>query len=203
MIWESGPWKMQLVRDAGRIRRLAKTRLNPDAENEREYVKIERLIFLTAYSMRKLWEANKLSTSWNDQKLQCSKYPIKGNIPDSLNWHHIGRHYDLNAGRRDFIRPEEFCDRIIHSFIFQLVETEQGVPDSIYFASDRMRKQGVWLIRLDTVADLVLRTGLEYPSEGHFVRGVDGQWITWAGHGKPPESWVGNKDRKNLRGPKE
>ena len=144
MIWESGPWKMQLVRDAGRIRRLAKTRLNPDAENEREYVKIERLIFLTAYSMRKLWEANKLSTSWNDQKLQCSKYPIKGNIPDSLNWHHIGRHYDLNAGRRDFIRPEEFCDRIIHSFIFQLVETEQGVPDSIYFASDRMRKQGVW-----------------------------------------------------------
>jgi hypothetical protein len=196
MIWESAPWKEQLVRDAGRIKRLARTKLSPDEENELAYVKLERLIFVTAYSMRKLWEAKKLSNSWNDQKLQCSKYPIKGKIPDSLNWHQIERHYDLDAGRPDSIRPEEFCDRIIHSFIFLLQETEEGVPYSVYFASDRTRKQGVWLIRLDDVADLVLRTGRDYPSEGHFVRGSDGQWITWAGHGQPPEGWVGNKARK-------
>jgi hypothetical protein len=196
MIWESAPWKQQLVRDAGQIRHLAKAKLSPEEENEREYVRIERLIFVTAYSMRKLWESKKLSTNWNDQKLQCSKYPLKGNIPDTLNWHQIDRHYNLAARQRVSIRPEEFCDRIIHSFIFLIQLTDEGVPESIYFASDQTRKQGVWLVRLNDVADLILKTGRDYPSEGHFVRGADGQWITWAGHGKPPESWVENKARK-------
>jgi hypothetical protein len=99
MIWESAPWKQQLVRDVGRIRRLAKTKLCPEEDNEREYLRIERLVFVTAYSMRKLWESNKLSTNWNDQKLSCIKYPIKGDVPDRLNWHKIDRHYDLGLGQ--------------------------------------------------------------------------------------------------------
>jgi hypothetical protein len=74
--------------------------------------------------------------------------------------------------------------------------TDQGVPESIFFASDRMRKQAVWLVRLVDVANLVLRTGRDYPSAGHFVRAADGQWITWAGRGAPPEGWTGNKARK-------
>lgn len=196
MIWESAPWKQQLVRDAGQIRRFTTAKHDPEAKDEREYVKIERLIFVTAYSMRKLWESNKLSTSWNDQKLQCTKYPLMGDIPDRLNWHQIDRHYDLNAGHPAPIRPEEYCDRMIHSFIFLVSLSGKDIPDSIYFTSDRMRKQGIWLARLEDVADLVLRTGRDYPSEGHFVRGSDGQWISWAGHGKPPEGWIGNKIRR-------
>jgi hypothetical protein len=143
--------------------------------------------------MRKLWESKKLSTSWNDQKLRCLRYPIIDEIPDTLNWHQIDRHYDLSAGRSVFIRPEEFCDRIIHSFIFLPELTAEDTLASVYFASDRMRKQGVWLIRLDDVANLLLTTGRDYPSEGHFVRDEDGQWITWTGHGKPPEGWIRRK----------
>jgi hypothetical protein len=196
MIWESAPWKQKLLRDAGRIRRLAKAKFAPEEENNREYVRIERLIFITAYSMRKLWESNKLSTNWNDQKLPCVKYPIKGDVPDRFNWHEIDRHYDLNAEQAVSIRPEEFCDRIIHSFIFLLQLAENDTPSCIYFASDRTRKKSVWRTNLNAVADLVQRTGHDYPNSSHFVRGADGQWIIWSGDEKPPKDWTGNKALK-------
>jgi hypothetical protein len=120
MIWESGPWKQQLLRDAGKLRKLAQAKLNVD-ECERELVQFERLAFMTAYSMRKLWESRKLSTSWNAARLPCVRFPLKGETPDRLNWHHLDRHYDLSKGTRVSLKPEEYCDRMIHSFVFSPV----------------------------------------------------------------------------------
>lgn len=193
MIWESAPWKEQLVRDAARLRRIGKKRIDDDA-GEKEFFQLERLVFLAAYTMRKLWEADKLSSNWNHQRLDCLRFPIKGDdIPDKLNWHHLDRHYDLEVSSEVRIKPEEFCDRIIHSFAFiPLIGDEEKIA-AFYFTSDTMRRHAVWLIALEAVADLMTSTGKDYPSSGHWVRRADGQLDTWSGHGEPPPGWTKSK----------
>jgi hypothetical protein len=133
MIWESGPWKQQLVRDAARLRRLGNSRLDADG-GDKEVFQLERQVFIAAYTMRKLSEAGKLSSNWDHQRLACLRFPIKGkDIPDRLNWHHIDRHYDLNASLNVKMNPKEFCDRIIHSFVFVPCIGSEETIKSFYF----------------------------------------------------------------------
>jgi hypothetical protein len=195
MIWESAPWKEQLVRDAARLRRLGRTELD-DEDSERAFFTLERLVFLATYSMRKLWESGKLSSDWNHQRLACQRFPIKGRIPDTMNWHHIDRHYDMNKSTDVKMKPEEFWDRIIHSFIFVPVIGDDKAISSFFFSSDTMRRHAIWLMHLGTVADLMKITGKDFPSSMRQIRGEDGQWITWSGHGDPPESWTKIAERK-------
>jgi hypothetical protein len=189
MIWESAPWKEQLLRDAGKLRKLAQTKLNVD-DCERELVQLERLVFMTAYSMRKLWESGKLSNNWNAARLPCVRFPLKGRVPDRLDWHYLDRHYDLNSESEVGLRPEEYCDRMIHSFVFSPIIDDNECINSFYFTSDRMRKHALWMVAVDDICGLVRRTGKDYPSSGHYVRDSGGQWITWSGHGDPPVGWT-------------
>jgi hypothetical protein len=189
MIWESGPWKQQLLRDAGKLRKLAQAKLNLD-ECERELVQFERLAFMTAYSMRKLWESGKLSMSWNAARLPCVRFPLKGEIPDRLNWHRLDRHYDLSKGTRVSLKPEEYCDRMIHSFVFSPVVDDNKSISSFYFTSDRMRKHALWMVAIGDICRLIQMTGKDYPSSAHYVRDNEDQWIIWFGHGDPPVGWT-------------
>jgi hypothetical protein len=70
MIWESGPWKDVLLADAGLLERWAvKTKVT-----SRRSLLIERKVFLAAYTIRKHWEAQKLSTSFRDLSFRCLTY---------------------------------------------------------------------------------------------------------------------------------
>jgi hypothetical protein len=190
MIWESAPWKQQLVRDAACLRRLGNSRLDAD-DCDKEVFQLERQVFIAAYTMRKLWEAEKLSSNWNHQRLACQRFPIKGqDIPDRLNWHDIDRYYDLGASSNVKMKPEEFCGRIIHSFVFVPCIGGDDTINAFYFTSDTMRRHALWLIGLADVADLMTATGKDYPSSGHWVRRANGQLDTWSGHGEPPAGWT-------------
>jgi hypothetical protein len=118
--------------------------------------------------MRKLWEADKLSSNWNHQRLRCLRFPIKGDDSSTqLNWHDLDRYYHLEASSEAMIRPEEFCDRIIHSFIFSPSIGNEDAITAFYFTSDTMRHRSVRLIGLDVVANLMTTTGKYYPSTGY------------------------------------
>ena len=195
MIYQSAPWKEQLLRDAARLRRIMRKRIDSDG-GEKDLFQLERLVFLSAYTMRKLWEADKLSSNWNHQRLRCLRFPIKGDAsPTQLNWHDLDRHYDLETSSEAKIRPDEFCDRIIHSFIFSPSIGNEATITEFYFTSDTMRHRSVWLIGLDVVANLMTTSGKDYPSSGRWVRRADGQFDTWTGHGEPPLGWTKSKRR--------
>jgi hypothetical protein len=188
MIWESAPWKHQLKQDASHLRQLNTVPIKDDADSE--LFKLERLVFVAAYAMRKLWESKKLSTNWNDLPVHTVRYPIIGHVPDLMNWHRLDEHYDFDNGVDTRIKREELCDRLIHSFIFTACFGEHNEVDSFFFASDKTRKQAVWRIQLNDFIELMLATGDDFPTSSHKVRGEDGQWIVWAGHGEPPKGWV-------------
>lgn len=60
VIWESGPWKEALLKDADLLDRWASRR---DRAVQRDVI-FEKKIFLAAYSMRRLIEAEKLCSSF-------------------------------------------------------------------------------------------------------------------------------------------
>jgi len=195
MIFESSPWKQQLLRDAGSLKKISKTRLE-ESNEEVLLTRLERLIFISAYSMRKLHESGKLSTDWTKVKLSCSRFEFVGkSAPTVLDSHKIEAFYDL-ANPLDVRMPsDDFCDRVVHSFIFSPVVGEDGCVEGFHLTSDRLRKQCLWLIPLAEVIALVRRTGKDYPSQGVWIRTASGELKIWAGNGEPPAGWLANAEK--------
>ncbi len=100
MIWESYPWKEVLLKDADIIERWCQRHLT-----QRGMALIERKIFVSAYAIRKLFEAEKLTTNLDGQSLRCSriertKSHITGARHDAYN---LDEHYD-------FSKSSSFCE---------------------------------------------------------------------------------------------
>ncbi|MHC2624089.1 hypothetical protein ACVIW2_006121 [Bradyrhizobium huanghuaihaiense] len=197
MIFESSPWKQQLLRDAGNLKRISKSPLGESNEDVL-LTRLERLIFVGAYSMRKLHESGKLSTDWTKIKLSCTRFEFVGKCaPTILDAHKIDRFYEL-ANPLDIRMPsDEFCDRVVHSFIFAPVVGEQGCVDGFHLTSDRLKKQCLWFVPLAEVITLMVRTGKDYPSDGVWIRTASGELKIWAGNGEPPAGWLASA--KKLR----
>jgi hypothetical protein len=71
VINESWPWKRRLAKDADIIERWA---AKPKITDRRSFL-LEEKIFLAAYAMRKLVEANKLSSSFEGSSINCRIFP--------------------------------------------------------------------------------------------------------------------------------
>lgn len=195
MIFESGPWKQQLLRDAGTLKRMSKIRLGENNEDAL-LARLERLIFVGAYSMRKLHESGKLSTDWTKVKLSCSRFEFIGpSAPTILDSHKIETLYDLSSPLDVRMPCDEFCDRVVHSFIFSPVLSEEGSVEGFYLTSDRLKKQCLWLVPLAEVIALMTRTGKDCPSHGVWIRTPSGELKIWAGNGEPPAGWLANAEK--------
>jgi hypothetical protein len=186
MIWESKGWKDELLANARSIETLRFKR-----RSERRSFLLERAVFISVYVMRKLWEARKLSTSWEGRQIPCIFHPLKRREPDRLNWHRIDEHFNLNISKPNALTAIEFCHRLIHSYVFVEVEGAKQSIIGFYFASDQTKRRGLWFVDIRDLLDLLRETGRDYPSSAHMVRHPKtGEWIVWTGHGDPPANWA-------------
>jgi hypothetical protein len=187
VIFESGPWKNALLRDARTLRGFKK----PTASPHRRIFSIERAVFVSALSMRKLWDARKFSSSWRDRSLPCSYFSLTGDIPDLLNWHRIEEAYDMDAPKAGQLSALDFCHAIVHTFIFMPSIDDGGGLDGLIFASDVGRRQRLTFVAIDALIKLLERTGNDYPSSANYTRTADGQFEVWLGVGNPkkPKAW--------------
>jgi hypothetical protein len=186
MIWESGPWKDELLAN---VRLLKK--LEPSRRTARREFAIERAVFFSAYIMRKLWEAGKLSSTWKTKRSKCIYHRPKGRFVDRLNWHRIDELFDLNRPEDASLTAIELCNRLIHSFVFLMVDGPRKTIAGFFFTSDQTRRRGLWFIEFAEILALMRETGRDYPSSGRMVRHPRTcDWIAWAGHGVPPEEWT-------------
>jgi hypothetical protein len=186
MIWESGPWKDELLANARVLEQYA----NSTRRSGRRSFRIERAVFLSAYVMRKLWESGKLSSSWQRRKVFCIFHPPKTRKPDRLSWHRIDEHYRLDISKSDSVTAIEFCHRLIHSYVFIEVEGPGKTVVGFFFASDQTKNRGLWFVALVDLLALLKETGRDYPSSSRMVRHPKtSEWVVWAGHGEPPSEW--------------
>ena len=89
MIWESCYWKEDLLKSEKWLLEKVISRRRP---SEKLLVEFEKCMFITAYQVRKLIEAKKLSNSLVDSSLPITEY---GNIKKVtlMNWHRLDELY--------------------------------------------------------------------------------------------------------------
>ena len=126
---------------------------------EKQFVQLEKDVFLGFYSVRKLIEApGKLTDRVKETKLTVRCYPNIKRV-DSFNSHKIDEVYDLEAGFFER-RPIKFvCGRIIHSYVFSPLVSEEGVLRGIVFTSDIDRNKKLYSLSAKQIAALFNRIG--------------------------------------------
>jgi len=183
MILESWPWKRQLLRDADIIERWVQKK-----PSERRRFTIEQKIFLSAYSMRKLFDGQKFSSSFGERVLKCTVYPPLGKRITIANNHRLDELYDLHSPSSKNISATILLNLIIHSFIFFEVVDDGLTLQSFFVTSDQSRQQGLWQITLAEFTRLMRIVGNDMPSR--YIRVFDkkqGDWFIWQGDGDPPK----------------
>jgi hypothetical protein len=186
MIWESKPWKDELLATARFLKRGHLKR-----RSARRDFEIERAVFTSAYVMRKLWQSGKLSTTWKKRSSKCIFFKTNGELVDQLNWHRIDEFYDLERPKNVSLSALELCNRLIHSFVFVPDEGPRRSIAGFFLASDQSRHHGLWYLELSELLALLTETGRDYPSSVHMVRHPKtDDWVVWAGHGDPPNEWT-------------
>ena len=162
MIYESWPWRRDLMRDADILDRWAAKSMS-----ERRSVLIEKKVFVAAYAMRRLLQAGKLSTSTDRKPVTVDQFPSIKPIGKQDRWDfHL--HYDIAAGSSSTLPAYRLLDLIIHSFIFAEWQDEVNNRLMIAFTSDRTRDQHLYLVALTDFVDLI-----------RFVATDDPEMIVW------------------------
>ena len=173
MIWESHCWKKALLKDR---EYLARFRIS-DATREDTLAGIEKRIFVSFYAIRKLMDAEKLSTSNVHSQWPIIWYPNLSQI-DILNWDKIAEKYDLDSGHREARKLRWLCNQVIHSFVFIIDFAENGMIGGIFISSDREKNKRVFHVERRTLMDVLKLIGNDYPAFGYVERDKDGQLKT-------------------------
>jgi hypothetical protein len=186
MIHDSEPWRDHLLASARDLAKRAKTRM----VTERRSAFVERTVFFGAYAMRKLDDANKLSTSWRGTAVRCMRYPATGKRASWLDRDHIDRHYNLEKSQPDNMGARAFCDLVVHSFIFMEFLNDDRTIGGFFITSDKTKTKGLWQFELDTVIGLIERTAEDWPAVSSAIRNPEtGETEIWTGNSEPPEEW--------------
>jgi hypothetical protein len=171
MISDSTPWKDELEKVADRLAK-RKTRRR---WTERTSFLVERDIMVSAYALRKLHEAHKISDSFASRQLKVTRHELTGKIPDLHGRYSFWEHYDLNSGTDVTVSLATFYNQIIHSWVWALSATEQEeLFDGIYVSSDRNRRKSVYFIAVDTLIDVFRSVGVENVAEIAMARDKNG-----------------------------
>ena len=161
MIWESSFWKDDLLRKARSLARRSSQKRWPEAS----MAKVEQEVMLAFYAIRKLIEAEKLSTATAQQRLSVRRYPPTGKPVTKMNWHHLEELFDLGNPTTESRDIEFICNVFIHSLVFLLLKDEhdRGLVGFLV-TSDKQRKKGLFEVPLHTVLGVLRQVARDYPN---------------------------------------
>ncbi len=113
-------------------------------------------VFYAAYAVRKLIEAFKVSDDVASMRINAAKHPAIGRVADLMNWHQIDQLYDLSESEPWQLSLKEFCNQIIHSFVFVpcLGEGRSNLV-GLFVSSDHQRARGLFYFDIDLVIQLL------------------------------------------------
>jgi hypothetical protein len=159
MIGDSVPWKEELLRVAEVLER----RTTQRRWTERTSFLVERDIMTAAYAVRKLNEARKISDELAAEAVVCMKHSLSGRPVDIWNRDEFYEHYDVESPESVALPLIDFCNQVIHSWIWMLSATQDPphVFDGVYVSSDRARKHNVYFIPADNMISVFRSVGLD------------------------------------------
>jgi hypothetical protein len=182
VIYESWPWKQQLLKDADILERWA-----TKPESDRRGYLLESKVFNSAYAMRKLAHSYKLSSSFDDRSVNCTRYPSVKPMTWQDRWQYW-EHFDLESPKPINISALTLIDTIIHSYIFwEFVNEDPQLTTKFIVTSDWKRNKYLIEFGLEAYVGLMREAGQDHPSNIQMAYSEqDGDWRMWRGHGQAP-----------------
>jgi hypothetical protein len=157
MIDDSIPWKDELLKIADRL----ESRKTQRRWTERTGFLVERDIMLSAYAVRKLLEARKVSDILAARRVIVRQHSLLGRTPDIWNRSSFWENYDLDTGQDVSMSISDFCNQIIHSWNWSISADERGDFDGVYVSSDRQRSKALYFMDINTLIELFRDVGSE------------------------------------------
>lgn len=192
MIYESAPWRQDLLRDAEMLERWLAEPLG-----ERRSVVIEKKMFIGAFAMRRLLQSEKLSSTTENKNVGLDRFPSTKNLEKHDRWA-VHQHYDFDAGEAASLVVPRLLDLIIHSFVFQEWHDEAANETNLVFTSDTQKNKFLWLIRSSAFVDLMRFVANDKPPmHARRFDTVKNEWIEWRGMGYPP--WWNDMSSRALQ----
>ena len=157
MIDDSVPWKESLLRVADSLERRTRQR----RWTERTSYLVERDVMNAAYAIRKLNEARKISDGMAGERVNARRHALTGRPVDIWNRDEFVEHYDMQHTQLVSLELTEFCNQVIHSWVFMLSATETPPHrfNGVYVSSDRARKKHVDFISTEALIRVIRDVG--------------------------------------------
>jgi hypothetical protein len=172
MIFDSGPWKSDLLATATW---LDKVRIN-QRNYERNLFRVEKEVFNGFYAVRKLLDTFKV-TDKTKAKTFNLKWSRQIRTVDYQNWHHLEKNFDLKATHKETRNIRFLCDQFIHSYVFIPRLGTSGRLSGFYISSDRMRHEKLYFISARQVLSVFRTVGRDDPTQAYGQRDpVTGQF---------------------------
>ncbi|WP_395373716.1 hypothetical protein [Marinicella sp. W31] len=160
MIWDSRPWKKPLLDNATWLRSI---RLK-ETTRESTYVRIEKEIMISFYSIRKLFDTVKISDSTINQTYSIVWFkninPVR-----YFNWHNVDNNFNLHEEHFETRDIRFICNRFIHSYIFLPVQDNNSKLDGFFVSTDHDKDKKLYFIELKVVLKIFRLVGRDYPSK--------------------------------------
>jgi hypothetical protein len=152
VIWNSDPYKRELAHLAFAFRkRKSQKRWTHVSET-----KLERDAFYMAFSIRKLIEAFKVSDKVEMIAIEAIEYPTINRVVDLMNWHRIDQLFDLSKPKPCKKTIIDFCNQIIHSFIFlPCVGDGNNSLFGLFISSDRLKVRSLLYFDIDRIIEMI------------------------------------------------
>jgi urease gamma subunit len=154
MIDSATPWKEELLKVAKRLRKRTTQRWYP-----RTSFLIERDVMVSAYAIRRLIDAHKVSDSMKCRQLSVTQYDLVDRVPEMWDRYMIESRYNLRVGTRVELTPIKLCNKMIHSWIW-LWSAQTAEFDGI-FLSDEKQKSRLYFVSADLLIDLFYAVGAD------------------------------------------
>lgn len=179
MIWESYPWRRELLRRAALIEK----RKHQKRWHEASFAALEMDLMLGAYIVRKLIDAKtKVPNEVSSARIQAVRHPLRiaTEIPNLMNWHHLDRFFDFTNGQQTSLSVVEFCNLVIHSWVFASTTDEDAGNRGfagILVTSDRKRTDGLYSINVDDIIHLFREVGTRVVTQLVMARDDTHEWV--------------------------
>ncbi len=159
MIHESSYWKRDLLKVSDRLeRRLVQTRWG-----QKNLYALEKEIFIGFYSVRKLIESRKVSSSMKSKTYEVMQFSYRG-CPESILGDLAEDAYDFSKANKRRVSIHQLCNQFIHSHYFVPFLPNGRNLTGFFFCSDRERRSCIYLITMFDVIDIYRAIGNNYPA---------------------------------------
>jgi hypothetical protein len=153
MIYESHPWKQDLIDKKLQIQKYNTSKYFNGDNDDQAYTAIEKGIFYSAFIIRKLIDCKcKVSNEVDNYTLSLRAFTPKRQI-DLLHRWPDGENFDFNNPQLHIKTGTQVCNWLIHSYVFCLCHDEHGTVDSFLVSSDYDSNKVLYCVDLNDWLD--------------------------------------------------